>query len=128
MHLKVLKSVPKSRCFKQNFAGRANLLSLGQVKLTIVANQRMGCDNECGVAYIKKHFGDRQTFHKEQKKSVKYKAATKRLRVVKRCLTFASSTSSYAIIIIVIIIIIILYYIYTIIAIKITFKSYKSYF
>ena len=86
-HLTVTKSVPKSRCFRRNFDGRANSachsMSTGQKLSMLIANERLGATNTTsGRAKLIK-MADKELYHKNRKRSIQYKKSAKRLRVIK---------------------------------------------
>ena len=88
----ILKSVPKNRTFTRNFAARANSachsISLGQSKSSVKANTFLGASNsETSKAHFARiRMAAREEYQKMRKRSDKYKAMRKRLRVLhQRC-------------------------------------------
>ncbi len=78
-HLTVLKGSPKCRNRLRNFGGRAmsavHSMSLGVIDSVMSANTYLGADNiqDCPASFTRGRLRQREQYHKDRRRSLKYK-------------------------------------------------------
>lgn len=78
-HLTILKSVPKSRVYRRNFAGRAHSanhsISVGETESVVQANRHLGAGNASSspANRARKRQIEIQNYNKERKQSARFR-------------------------------------------------------
>lgn len=80
-HLTILKSVPKNRTYRRNFAGRAHSanhsISIGETQSVVAANKYLGAKNSCSSPANESRRREivKEWYHKIRKRSLRFKTA-----------------------------------------------------